>query len=104
MGLLDYLGFTRRSALEERSFAIVPQPNFASSGVTTNDALSLASVYRSVSILATAMKQMGIHAYREDIKVTPTPLWIRQPDAAITREAWMESTVNSLALAGNAYW
>ena len=104
MGFLDYLGLTRRSALEERSFAIVPQPNFASSGVTTNDALSLASVYRSVTVLATAMKQMGIHAYREDIKVTPTPLWIRQPDAAITREAWMESTVNSLALAGNAYW
>jgi len=50
------------------------------------------------------MKQMGIHAYREDIKVTPTPLWIRQPDAAVTRESWMESTVNSLALSGNAYW
>jgi len=104
MGLLDYLGFTRRSALEERSSAIVMQPKFASSGVTTNDALSLGSVYRAVTVLATAMKQMGIHAYREDIKVTPTPLWIRQPDAAVTRETWMESTVNSLALAGNAYW
>ena len=104
MGLLDYLGLTRTRALEERSTAIVMQPKFASSGVTTNDALSLASVYRAVTILATAMKQMGIHAYREDIKVSPTPLWIRQPDAASTREVWMESTVNSLALSGNAYW
>jgi phage portal protein BeeE len=103
MGLLDYLGLTRTRALEERSTAIVMQPKFASSGVTTNDALSLASVYRAVTILATAMKQMGIHAYREDIKVSPTPLWIRQPDASVTREVWMESTVNSLALSGNAY-
>jgi len=104
MGFLDYLGLTRRSALEERSTAIVMQPKFASSGVTTSDALSLASVYRAVTLLGTAMKQMGIHAYREDIKVSPTPLWIRQPDASITRETWMESTVNSLALSGNAYW
>jgi len=104
MGFLDYLGFTRRSALEERSSTVIMQPKFASSGVTTSDALSLASVYRAVTVLATAMKQMSIHAYRDDIKVTPTPLWIRQPDATVTRETWLESTVNSLALAGNAYW
>jgi HK97 family phage portal protein len=50
------------------------------------------------------MKQLGIHVYRDDKEVSPTPLWIRQPDAATTRESWMESTVNSLALSGNAYW
>jgi HK97 family phage portal protein len=104
MGLLDYLGLTRARALEERSSAIVMQPKYASSGVTTSDALSLASVYRAVTILANAMKQLGIHVYRDDKEVTPAPLWIRQPDAAMTRESWMESTVNSLALAGNAYW
>ena len=104
MGLLDYLGLTRTRALEERSSAIVMQPKYASSGVTTSDALSLASVYRAVTVLANAMKQLGIHVYRDDKEVTPAPLWIRQPDAAMTRESWMESTVNSLALAGNAYW
>jgi HK97 family phage portal protein len=88
----------------ERSSGIIPPPRSATSGVTTNDALSLASVYRSVSLIATAMKQLGIHAYRDDIKVTPTPLWMRQPDAKMTREVWMEQTVNSLALSGNAYW
>jgi HK97 family phage portal protein len=50
------------------------------------------------------MKQLGIHAYRDDIKVTPTPLWMRQPDAKMTREQWMEQTVNSMALSGNFYW
>jgi len=112
MGFLDFLNPMRGldiaqsfvPGFEERSSAIVPPPRSATSGVTTTDALSLASVYRSVSIIATAMKQLGIHAYRDDIKVTPTPLWMRQPDAKVTREVWMEQTVNSMALSGNAYW
>jgi HK97 family phage portal protein len=112
MGFLDFLNPTRgfdiaqsfAPGFEERSSGIIPPPRSATSGVTTNDALSLASVYRSVSVISTAMKQLGIHAYRDDIKVTPTPLWMRQPDAKVTREVWMEQTVNSLALAGNAYW
>lgn len=112
MGFLDFLNPTRyldavdsfAPGFEERSSAIVPPPRTSSSGVTSSDALSLASVYRSVSIIATAMKQLGIHAYRDDTKITPTPLWIRQPDPKQTREVWVEQTVNSLALSGNAYW
>jgi HK97 family phage portal protein len=112
MGFLDFLNPTRFldyadsfvPGFEERSFGIIPPPRSATSGVTTNDALSLASVYRSVSIIATAMKQLGIHVYRDDAEVTPTPLLIRQPDIKMTRELWMEQTVNSMALAGNFYW
>lgn len=109
MGMLDWLNPMRAldfaaPNFEERSSSIVPPPRSASSGVTTSDALSLASVYRSVSIIATAMKQLGIHAYRDDIKVTPTPLWLRQPDPNFTREVWIEQTINSMALSGNAYW
>jgi HK97 family phage portal protein len=112
MGFLDFLNPTRgfdiaqsfAPGFEERSSGIIPPPRSATSGVTTNDALSLASVYRSVSIIATAMKQLGIHVYRDDAEVTPTPLVIRQPDIKVTREVWMEQTINSLALAGNAYW
>jgi HK97 family phage portal protein len=112
MGFLDFLNPVRHldvvdsfaPGFEVRSSAVVPPPRSSSSGVTTSDALSLASVYRSVSIIATAMKQLGIHAYRDDVKVNPTPIWIRQPDPKQTREVWMEQTVNSLALSGNAYW
>jgi HK97 family phage portal protein len=112
MGFLDFLNPTRGfdiadsfvPGFEERSSGIIPPPRSATSGVTTNDALSLASVYRSVSIIATAMKQLGIHVYRDDAEVTPTPLVIRQPDIKVTREVWMEQTINSMALAGNAYW
>lgn len=112
MGFLDFLNPSRYldiadsfvPGFNERSSGIIPPPRSATSGVTTNDALSLASVYRSVSIIATAMKQLGIHVYRDDVEVTPTPLVIRQPDIKVTREVWMEQTINSLALAGNAYW
>jgi len=112
MGFLDFLNPTRGfdiadsfvPGFEERSSGIIPPPRSATSGVTTNDALSLASVYRSVSIISTAMKQLGIHVYRDDAEVTPTPLLIRQPDIKMTRETWMEQTINSMALAGNAYW
>jgi HK97 family phage portal protein len=112
MGFLDFLNPTRGfdiadsfvPGFNERSSGIIPPPRSATSGVTTNDALSLASVYRSVSIISTAMKQLGIHVYRDDTQVTPTPLVIRQPDIKVTREVWMEQTINSLALAGNAYW
>jgi len=112
MGFLDFLNPTRFldyadsfvPGFEERSFGIIPPPRSATSGVTTNDALSLASVYRSVSIIATAMKQLGIHVYRDDALVTPTPLLIRQPDIKMTRELWIEQTVNSMALSGNFYW
>lgn len=114
MGFLEFLNplrpievarnVARDFDIEARSTGIIPPPRSASSGVTTNDALSLASVYRSVSIISTAMKQLGIHTYRDDVKTTSTPIWIRQPDIKQTRETWIESTVNSLALSGNAYW
>jgi HK97 family phage portal protein len=90
--------------MEERSSSIVPPPRSATSGVTTSDALSMASVYRAISILSTAIKQVGVHTYRDDEKLESTPLWIKQPDDKITRAEFMARTVNSIALAGNCFW
>jgi HK97 family phage portal protein len=90
--------------MEERSSSIVPPPRSATSGVTTSDALSMASVYRAISILSTAIKQVGVHIYRDDEKLESTPLWIKQPDDKITRAEFMARTVNSIALAGNCFW
>jgi HK97 family phage portal protein len=111
--LLDFLNPLRpletvRSVAQEfdvqtRS-AIVPPPRSATSGVTTTDALGIAAVYRGVSILSNAIKQIGVHLYRDDIKLESQPLWVRQPDDKITRAEFMARTVNSLALSGNAYW
>ena len=64
----------------------------------------MAAVYRAISILSTAIKQVGVHIYRDDVKLESTPLWIKQPDDKITRAEFMARTVNSIALAGNCYW
>lgn len=90
--------------LNTRSGGIVPPPRSATSGITTSEALSLAAVFRAVSILSTAIKQLSIHVYRDGIELTSTPIWVRQPDPKQTRAAFLEQTVNSLALSGNAFW
>lgn len=89
--------------LQQRS-AIVPPPRSATSGVTPSDSVGIAAVYRGVSILSNAIKQIGVHLYRDDVRLESTPLWVRQPDDKITRAEFMARTVNSMALAGNAYW
>jgi HK97 family phage portal protein len=82
----------------------VPPPRSASAGINTTEALSLAAVFRAVSILSTAIKQLSIHVYRDGVELPSTPLWVRQPDPKQTRAAFLEQTVNSLALSGNAFW
>jgi len=84
--------------------SIVPPPRSASAGVAPVEAVSIAAVYRGVSILSNAIKQIGVHLYRDDVRLESTPLWVRQPDDKITRAEFMARTVNSMAVAGNAYW
>lgn len=110
MGFLDFLnnpmaslGRTSVMPLNERA-GILPPPRSASQGINTTEALSLAAVFRATSILSTAIKQLTIHVYRDGVEVTSTPLWIRQPDPKMSRAAFLEQTVNSLSLSGNAYW
>lgn len=90
------------SRLESRSSAIVPPPRSASSGVNTTEALSLATVFRAVGIISTAMKQLKAHAYKDDSQVA-SPLWLRSPSLSISRSTFMEQVTNSLSLSGNAY-
>jgi len=110
MGFLDFLNpvaGSRESVAPLKSRAsgnIVLPPRNASSNISTKEALSLAAVFRAVSILSTAIKQLSIHVYRDGVELPSSPIWIRQPDPKITRAAFLEQTVNSLALAGNAFW
>jgi len=115
MGFLEFLNSTAFGSSESTrdtvaglnrraGNSIVPPPRSASSGVSTSDALSLAAVFRAVSILSTAIKQLSIHVYRDGVETTSTPIWIRQPDPKQTRAAFLEQTVNSMALSGNAFW
>jgi HK97 family phage portal protein len=72
---------------------------------------SLSMVYRAISIHAISAKQMSITEWREDL-LNPEPRdqrlvassFLRRPDSAMARSAFVELTVVSLASSGNAYW
>lgn len=72
---------------------------------------SLSMVYRAISIHAISAKQMSISEWREDL-LNPEPRdqrlvassFLRRPDSAMARSAFVELTVVSLAASGNAYW
>lgn len=71
--------------------------------VTQGDALSISSVYRAVTIITTAASQLGIDVYRNGNAVA-IPAFVRKPNVSISQPAFIEQTVTSMALAGNAYW
>lgn len=71
--------------------------------VSPNKAMSLVSVYRSVSILSGAVEQMSLDVYRNDA-VIDSPALIKSPSLDITRAAFLQQSMTSLALYGNTYW
>lgn len=71
--------------------------------VSTGDAFSLSMVYRAIGIHAIAAKQMSLNVWRNDAQID-TPALVRQPNVDMSRSAFIEQTVVSLAATGNAYW
>jgi HK97 family phage portal protein len=65
--------------------------------------MNLVGVYRAVSIVATATKQLPISVWRGGVEIE-TPSLIKAPSFTQNRAVVIEETVLSLALAGNAYW
>lgn len=82
---------------------IQPPSRSVSDLATPSSALTLNAVYSAVSVISVGVSQMAIDC-RKGNAVVPSPLWVRQPDAKISRSAFFAETVNSLALFGNAYW
>jgi len=81
----------------------IPSRSISPRSVSTGDALGLSAVYRAVSVYSIAAKQLGIDVYRAG-KQVDAPYFIKRPDINDTRSAFIEQTVVSLALNGNAYW
>lgn len=71
--------------------------------VGTADALSLGSVYRAVNLIAVAASQLPWRVITDAGEVDQNT-FIRQPDPAISRSAFIEQTVVALAMNGNAFW
>ena len=85
------------------SAILPPSRTTPESFVSVGEAFSLPAVYRAISILSIATKQMSLDVVRGDIKVT-TPSLVRKPNVDMARSTFIEQTVVSLASQGNAYW
>ena len=92
-----------RDYTPKASAAVIPPARSATSTrVTPDEALSLASVYRAVSILSTSIKQLPLICYKADQPVENR--LAEKPDVNLTLGQWLTETTHSLALFGNAFW
>lgn len=79
-------------------------PTKRSTVLTAETALSLSAFYRGVQIHATAVCQLSIGVWRGNDEVATLPSVIAKPDLDLTRSAFLEYTVVSLYVDGNAFW
>ncbi|WP_311878670.1 phage portal protein [Microbacterium forte] len=82
---------------------VFPDGRQRQAAVTTERALSLSTLYSGIQIHATAACQLSISVER-DGEIIPTPQLVLQPDVDDTRSAFIEYTVVSLYIDGNAFW
>lgn len=81
----------------------IPSRDLSNPFVSAGEALGLSSVFRAVQLIALSAKQISIDTYRNG-QIVPSPGFIKRPDINESRVAFVEQTVNSLSLNGNAYW
>lgn len=73
--------------------------------VTTDRAMGLVGVSAAVAKISTAISQLQLGVWRGDTELAqPTTSIVVQPNIGISLSAFLEQTVTSLILNGNAYW
>jgi len=92
----------------ERRAAVPNIPMRSDTYVSTQTALSLASVYRAIQIIATPIsKALPLETYRYggglEIKIE-NPVLVNNPSLSESRKDFIFSTVTSLATYGEAFW
>lgn len=107
MGLFnDLVKRLAPTAIEQRAVSseiLPPSRNTAESSVGIGEALSLPAIYRAISILTIATKQMSLDVVKNN-EVVNSPAFIKKPNVDMPRSSFIEQTVVSLASQGNAYW
>lgn len=98
---LAYLGETSDTA---PNGAPIPPKRQRQAAVTVERALSLSTFYRGVQIHATAACQLSLAVERDGTVLPELPAIVRQPDLDETQSAFIEYTVVSLYIDGNAFW
>lgn len=99
--------FATQPTVETR-LAPPPIPVRSDTVVNTNSALSLASVYRAIQIIATPIsKALPLETFRYggglEQKIE-NPVLVNNPSLSESRKDFIFATVSSLALYGEAYW
>lgn len=84
--------------------APVPSKRRRQAAVTTERALSLSTFYRGIQIHATAACQLSVVVERDGTTLERQPSLVTRPDVDETRSAFLEYTVTSLYVDGNAFW
>lgn len=73
--------------------------------VSPDRALSLAAVYRAVTIIGTAVSQLPLGVWRAGAELPQsTTSLVVKPNIDLSLAAFLEETAISLAVSGNAYW
>lgn len=106
MGLFNDLVKRLAPSVEQRAVSseiLPPSRNSAESSVGIGEAFSLPAVYRAISILTIATKQMSLDVVKNN-EVVNAPAFIKKPNVDMPRSSFIEQTVVSLASQGNAYW
>lgn len=96
----DWLGLEVRA--EGPVDGVIP-PARTSTTVTPDSALTIIDIYRAVQIHTTAAMQLPIDVERGG-RVVESPSLVFTPNLDMHRSAFIELTVSSLALHGNAFW
>jgi HK97 family phage portal protein len=77
-------------------------------GVSPDRAVGLAPVYRAINILETAVSQLSFGVWKDNAEIVWTdqtyPKFIDKPNLDMSLSAFLQQTVVSLAVSGNAYW
>lgn len=104
--LASLFGFHRRDDAGTPVPAGVIPPARDAVGITERSALALDSVYRAVTVLQAAGKQISLDAWRDgsQLEGRDLPTIVATPGPDLTPTALIAETIASLALRGNAYW
>lgn len=99
---------TRTSKTTVRNAVLPNIPSRSDTYVDQSAALSLASVYRAVQIIATPIsKALPLETFRYggglELKIE-NPVLVNNPSLSESRKDFLFSTVSSLALTGEAFW
>jgi HK97 family phage portal protein len=82
----------------------IPPSRSGASDITLDRALTIPAAFRAITILATAVSQLELSAWRSGVEVSPSPALVRKPDANRPLSDFLKRTVICLAGTGNAYW